>query len=162
MVADLVARVRAEIEGRLAELRPAVNEYERLLGAVDALEASDDARVVDAAATRKPARGQDERIAPRKRPAKGRGSDARAAGGPAPNAPKAPKASPRTRKPRGSAGPVEQAIMAALEHGSHTLGELGVVTAMSAPALREGIRRLMAAGKIARTSREGRAAYALA
>jgi hypothetical protein len=37
MAADLLERVRAEIDARLAELRPAVVEYERLLGATDML-----------------------------------------------------------------------------------------------------------------------------
>jgi len=58
-------------------------------------------------------------------------------------------------------GPAEQAIVAALEHGSHTVGELGVVTAMSGSEIREGARGLLKAGKIVRAKREGRAAYAL-
>ena len=58
-------------------------------------------------------------------------------------------------------GAVEQAIVAALEHGSHTLSELGVVTALPAPALRDSVRRLLSADRIARTRREGRAAYSL-
>ena len=37
MAVDLLARVRAEIDGRLAELRPFVAEYERLLDASGAL-----------------------------------------------------------------------------------------------------------------------------
>ena len=41
MAAELLARVRAEIDARLADLRPAVAEYERLLGAADALDAGD-------------------------------------------------------------------------------------------------------------------------
>jgi DNA-binding transcriptional ArsR family regulator len=59
-------------------------------------------------------------------------------------------------------GASEQAIVAALEHGSHTVSELGVVTAMSGPQIRDGLRRLLKAGKIARTRREGRVAYELA
>ena len=51
--------------------------------------------------------------------------------------------------------------MAALEHGSHTLAELGMVTAIPQPAIRESLRRLLRAGAITRTTREGRAAYAL-
>ena len=39
MAADLLARVRAEIDARLADLRGAVAEHERLLGAADALDA---------------------------------------------------------------------------------------------------------------------------
>ena len=38
MAADLLARVRAEIHARMAELRPAIAEYQRLLGAAEALE----------------------------------------------------------------------------------------------------------------------------
>ena len=58
-------------------------------------------------------------------------------------------------------GASEQAIVAALEHGSHTVSELGVVTAMSGPQIRESLRRLLKARKIARARREGRVAYAL-
>jgi hypothetical protein len=65
----------------------------------------------------------------------------------------------RTRAPRGAA---EQAIVAALEHGSHTVGELAVVTAMAAPNIRANLRRLLAAGTVTRATREGKAAYALA
>jgi len=99
MVVDLLARVRAEIDARLAELRPAVAEYERLLGADGA------------------------------------------------------SAAPR--------GAVEQAIAAALEHGSHTLGELVLVTAIPGAEIREGLRRLRRAGAVTRAKRDGRAAYAL-
>jgi len=135
MAAELLARVRAEIEGRLDELRPAVAEYERLLGAADALESSvaENARPV--------AHG----------PSTGRRRGARAAA--------APGAQARRHRPR--MGAVEQAIVAALEHGSHTLSELGVVTALPAPALRDSVRRLLSADRIARTRREGRAAYSL-
>ncbi|HYB23998.1 MAG TPA: hypothetical protein VED41_09395, partial [Solirubrobacteraceae bacterium] len=68
-----------------------------------------------------------------------------------------PAAAPR----RFRMGVVEQAIVAALEHGSHTLAELGVVTAISASELRAGLRRLLAAGKIGRAGREGKTAYVL-
>jgi hypothetical protein len=102
MAADLLAQVSAEIDDRLAALRPAVEEYQQLLGAAGALEA----------------------------------------------------------EVRMGAG--EQAVVAALEHGSHTVGELGVVTAMSGAQIRASVRRLLRAGKIARASREGRVAYALA
>jgi DNA-binding MarR family transcriptional regulator len=65
----------------------------------------------------------------------------------------------RERTPRREA---QQAIVAALEHGSHTVGELLVVTAMSGASVRENLRRLLAAGTITRATREGKAAYALA
>jgi DNA-binding transcriptional ArsR family regulator len=126
MAVDLLARVRAEIDGRLAELRPFVAEYERLLGAAGAL--------VD---------------------------EAEPSPVTAPRATKArPRSAPRPRQAR--MGASEQAIVAALEHGSHTVSELGVVTAMSGPQIRDGLRRLLKAGKIARTRREGRVAYELA
>jgi hypothetical protein len=55
-----------------------------------------------------------------------------------------------------------QAIVAALEHGSHTVAELAVVTAMSGPSIRETVRGLLKAGRVTKTKREGKAAYALA
>ncbi|MGO9761738.1 MAG: hypothetical protein ACLP1Q_10835 [Solirubrobacteraceae bacterium] len=132
MAADVLTRVRAEIEDRLRELRPAVTEHEQLLGAAAALEAEAKARA--------------------KAPAK-------------PRAVAKPRAAAKPRvaaKPKQAAlGPAEQAIVAALEHGSHTVGELGIVTAMSGGEIREGARRLLAAGKIVRAKREGKAAYAL-
>ncbi|MGO9322564.1 MAG: hypothetical protein ACLQBY_17435 [Solirubrobacteraceae bacterium] len=130
MAADVLARVQGEIDARLRELRPAVAEYERLLGTADALDAEAGARPAA-----KPARAAKTRPAARARPAAKPG-----------------------RAPTGAA---EQAIVAALEHGSHTVGELGVVTAMSGGEIREGVRRLLKAGKVARAKREGRAAYAL-
>lgn len=51
--------------------------------------------------------------------------------------------------------------MAALEHGSHTLSELVLVTAMSGPEIRESVKRLQRAGTVTRAKRDGRAAYAL-
>jgi hypothetical protein len=73
--------------------------------------------------------------------------------------PRAKAAAKRPRAPRGGAG---QAIVSALEHGSHTVGELTVVTAMSAANIRANLRRLQAAGTVTRGTREGKAAYALA
>jgi hypothetical protein len=121
MAADLLAQVRAEIDDRLAELRPAVAEYEQLLGAAGALDEEPRAKPRAAARARKAAKPRQARI-----------------------------------------GAGELAIVAALEHGSHTVGELGVVTAMSGAQIRASVRRLLSTGKIARASREGRVAYALA
>jgi hypothetical protein len=73
--------------------------------------------------------------------------------------PRAKAATKRGRAPRGAAA---QAIVSALEHGSHTVGELTVVTAMSAANVRANLRRLEAAGTVTRATREGKAAYALA
>jgi hypothetical protein len=144
MAADLLARVCAEIEGRLSELRPALAEYEELIEAAESLGAAAGSSSSSPAAT-----------ATRTKPATRIKAPRAARTAAKPRVAAKPRAA---RKPR--MGAVELAIVAALEHGSHTLAELGVVTAMSAPALREGVRKLLAGGKITRTSREGRAAYA--
>jgi hypothetical protein len=178
MAADLLTRVGAEIEQRLAALRPAVAEYRRLLGAADALGLGPDGTPV----ARRAPTTSGQREAERRAQAPSRASKppsrastplsrastplSRASTPPqAPARPPAPRrgaAKARAARPRQPRlGAVEQAIMAALEHGSHTLGELGVVTAMSAPELRGGVRQLLGAGRIVRSSREGRAAYAL-
>jgi hypothetical protein len=153
MAADLLARVRAEIDTRLVELRPAMAEYERLLGAAGALD--EEARAVGARARAADEVGSAEKArAAKPRPA----AKARRA-----TKPRAAAKARRAAKPRQARmGAGEQAIVAALEHGSHTVSELGVVTAMSGAEIRESARRLLRAGKIVRAKREGRAAYALA
>ncbi len=122
--ADLLSRVRREIDARLRELRPLVAEYERLLSAGASRRAA-------AAGPARPARRQ-----------------GRAAAAPA-------------ERPRARRGAAEQAIIAALEHGSHTVAELGVVTAMSGAIIRDNLRRLLKAGTVTRARRDGKAAYAL-
>jgi hypothetical protein len=129
MTADLLTRVRSEIDARLAELRPALAEHARLLGAYQALE-------TDTASTSPP------------RSARRRGPRGSAAGAIARAA----------SAPRGAA---QQAIVAALEHGSHTVAELVLVTAISGAEIRDSLRRLQRTGTITRTKRDGRAAYAL-
>jgi len=129
MTADLLTRVRREIDARLAELRPALAEHERLLRAYEAIQA-------DTASTSTP------------RPARRRGPRGSAAGAIARAA----------SSPRGAA---QQAIVAALEHGSHTVAELVLVTAISGAEIRDSLRRLQRAGTITRTKRDSRAAYAL-
>jgi hypothetical protein len=205
MGSDVLARVRAEIDARLLELRHAVAEYARLLDAERALAA--DAAAADASAAavkaarpakaarpvkaaRPPQAARPAKAARPTRPARpakaarpaNAASPAKAAppvrvARPAKAAPaKAvrPATSPKRRGKRGSAvGAIkraassshdasQQAIVAALEHGSHTLGELVLVTAIAASELRQGVRHLQHAGTITRTKREGRAAYALA
>ncbi|HTU79926.1 MAG TPA: hypothetical protein VMF09_14320 [Solirubrobacteraceae bacterium] len=162
---ELLARVREEIEQRLDALRPAVAEYERLLGAAGALEPR---RARDPAAARRPrpAASVAGSVAP---PAAPPGGKPRRPPAPASRPAPAPRPAraraqpkPRTASPRAAqAGAAERAIMAALEHGSHTVAELGVVTAMSGAQIRAGARQLLKAGRIVRTSREGRSAYAL-
>jgi hypothetical protein len=175
MAADVLARVRAEIEERLRELRPAVAEHERLLGAASALDAEAKAAVVArktpaiaapraarARAAGKPRAAGKTRAAVKTRavvktraPDKTRAADKPRTAG---------KPKPVVKPERGQAafGPAEQAIVAALVHGSHTVGELGMVTAFSGGEIRGGARRLLAAGKIVRAKREGKPAYALA
>jgi hypothetical protein len=158
MAADVLTRVRAEIDARLRELRPAVAEYAELLDAADAIEAE----------ARTPPEVSPKPAAKRQPSAKAKATPKAKAAPKVRATPKA-KAAPKARaadKPASKAKPAamsaaEQAIVAALEHGSHTVGELGVVTAMSGGEIREGARRLLKAGKIKRAKREGRAAYAL-
>jgi hypothetical protein len=164
---DLLAKVRSEIDARLWELQPSIEEYEKLLAAADALEAEGRAAMTqgvagDAAAQASP---DDTLQAPT--------PNEHAA--PAPRAPEAipwqesselhaqaaDEAHAPTRRQRVSSIAVQQAIVAALEHGSHTVGELVIVTALSPPDIRAGARRLLRDGKIVRIEREGKAAYAL-
>jgi Tfp pilus assembly protein FimV len=163
MSAELLARVRAEIDSRLAELRPAVDEYEQLLGAFDAFDA--EVRAAPPTATAPLAKAPAAKARPAKAAnVKAPKVKARPAKAPAAKATKAevqPAKARAAKAPAAPLGAAEQAILAALEHGSHTVGELGVVTAISGPDIRTGLRRLQRAGTVVRTKREGRAAYAL-
>jgi hypothetical protein len=115
---DLPERVGREIEARMRELRPFMDEYEELLAVERTL-------------------------------------GAEVAGGTAARARPAPK---RERASRGAAA---EAIVAALEHGSHTVSELAIVTAMSTQNIRNNLRRLLQAQSITQTKREGKTAYSL-
>jgi predicted Rossmann fold nucleotide-binding protein DprA/Smf involved in DNA uptake len=128
MPPDLLTKIRGEIELRLRELRPMLDEYEQLLAA---------------------AVGVEQEIRAAKRPAGTGVGSASARNGAGPG---------RARAPRGAG---QEAIVAALEHGSHTVSELAVVTAMSGPSIRQSLRRLVVAGKVTRAKREGKLAYAL-
>jgi hypothetical protein len=220
MSSDVLARVRAEIDARLVQLRPAVAEYERLLDAERALDAdaaadaAKAARAAKAAGDAKPvrtakavraAKAADAAKAVRapkavrgakavgaakaavagtnrennaqkqatKKENKQKEQPLQAAGTPALARSTSAATAPARRGRRGSAAGAikraassprdasQQAIVSALEHGSHTLGELVLVTAIAASELRQGVRRLQQAGTITRTQRDGRAAYAL-
>jgi DNA-binding transcriptional ArsR family regulator len=63
----------------------------------------------------------------------------------------------RAPRPQGVA---RLAILAALEHGSHTVSELTVVTAMSGPNIRKNLRGLLQERAVRKISREGKTAYA--
>jgi DNA-binding HxlR family transcriptional regulator len=56
---------------------------------------------------------------------------------------------------------VREAILGVLEHGSHTIGELVVVTAMSTASLNGDLRKLAAEGVVVKTEREGKTAWSL-
>lgn len=161
MATDLLERVRAEVDARLAELRPAVAEYERLEGASDALLARSPG-VRSLVGAHAPRAGSTARAATRTadtpratakpRVAKARGTAKGRA---------AAKGRPAAQPASARMGAGEQAIVAALEHGSHTVGELGIVTARSGAEIRASVRRLLAAGRVVRAKRDGRTAYAL-
>jgi hypothetical protein len=131
---DLLTQIRNQLGARLRELRPLLSEYERLLAAAAALDAPGADRSAPAA-PQPPARAASKRASPR------RGV-----------------ASKRARR-----GTAATAIVAALEHGSHTASELAIVTAMRGPVITSNLRRLQQAGTIVRTKREGdgKAAYGL-
>jgi hypothetical protein len=152
---DLLSKIRDELDARLRELRPLLAEYERLLAAAAALEAP--VRTPAPAPARRrgrpPGRPQGDRSASE--------TPARVAASPAARrAGRVPKPAPK-RAARGAAG---VAIVAALEHGSHTVSELVIVTALSGTIINGNLHRLRQAGTITRTKRpgDGKAAYALA
>jgi hypothetical protein len=167
MAADLLASISAEIDGRLQELRPLLAEYGRLLEAADALGLADGKAAVVTAPAPRAAKAESVKVkrtvpaSSRRRAAGPRGSAAGAIGraGSTRSENGSSGATTRTRAVRGAA---QQAILAALEHGSHTVGELTVVTAMSGQNIRENLRRMLSSGAVTRAKREGKAAYALA
>lgn len=248
MATDLLARIRSELEERLAQLRPLLSEYERLTAAAAALAAVEVAPLaaVDAEAeteapyaeapyaessydpraqevpelpTEAPIRSAEAPLLPAKAPADPaeeppapalrrayplRGSDGgvklamslrttplqpptpRPAAQPAASAPSAtqvlerptpgqsaverdtwepstPDADSKPAREPASPAAVRQAILAALEHGSHTASELVMVTAMSAPEIRGGLVRLAGREAITKVKRrgDGKTAYAL-
>lgn len=174
---DLLTQIRSELDARLREVRPLLAEYERLLVAAAALDTvGEDRPAPTPVAAPAPTRGRVKR-AGRTKPA-----PTSAPPTPAPtqepegSAPAQPRVSPKPRvsakpasRPSGSApkraqrGAAAVAIVAALEHGSHTVSELTIVTAMSGTIIQSNLRRLQQAGTVTRTKRpgDGKAAYAL-
>ncbi len=222
---DLLARICAELEQRMAELRPLLDEHERLRAANDALDSFEAAPTDDSppkpaprpAPSRRRARDRSETgqrhsaagvidlaasaaesvtQAPKPKPTlpaprmprilpampslrtqpglSALPSLSMAPAKPAPIAVQAPPAVPEPaieefepepeleRKPA-SPSEVRQAILAALEHGSHTISELVMVTAMSTPEIRANLSQLARQHKVARVKREGdgKSAFAL-
>lgn len=140
---NLLSTIRSEIEERLNALRPLLVEHEQLLGALSALDANTGSPSVEVSAPAVPATSGRGR--PRRSTA-GTGKSSTSAG------------AKRTRAPRGAA---REAILGALEHGSHTVSELVVVTAMTGPNVNGNLRRLLSEGVVTKTDREGKTAYAL-
>jgi hypothetical protein len=160
MAADLLSTIRAEIDGRMNELRPLLAEYEGLLAAGDVLVAQGAHEIPGALErvqiTRTPKR------APAKR--KAAANDRKAAAPDSVDADAATGSSERPRTGAGRRGPLSggaKAILAALEHGSHTAAELVVVTAQSDSEVRTNVRVLLARAAAVRISRQGKTAYAL-
>ena len=177
MAPDLLSTIRHEIDVRLSELRPLLAEHERLLNAVDALEPAegqDEVSSVSVPAARKPAAAAESVSAKplRRRPrhtATRRGSAAGvielAATSPVGTAIEGANGKQPTvkHKPERSARDVvREVILAALDHGSHTVSELAMVTAMSGPSINGNLRKLVSEGAVVKTEREGKAAWALA
>jgi DNA-binding transcriptional ArsR family regulator len=158
MAPDLLSTICREIDERVNELHPLLDEYEQLLVAADAIETTN-GEIVSGAAPIKPAKA-----APN-----GTVIDGKVDGGSA-RRPKAVKArgggmtgypAGKPKLARAARGAAREAILAALEHGSHTVGELVVVTAMSGPNVNGNLRRLVSEGAVVKTEREGKTAWSL-
>jgi hypothetical protein len=186
MAPDLLSMICNEIDERLSELRPLLSEHERLLDAAAALDtAGSELDVPDVPPTAKGG-SRRARIGTARR-GSAAGTIKLAAAGPATYEPVSLAAEPSpdggssTRlngKPRSAVRPsrrvadpkpervsrdiARETILAALEHGSHTVGELAVVTAMSGPSINGNLRKLVSSGAVVKTEREGKAAWALA
>jgi hypothetical protein len=155
---DLLSKISDELDERLGELRPFVDEYESLLDAAALLELSGEE---DGAAA-----GEESAPALEPAPAAEPAADAQTEAGSSPRSAKRP--TPRrvgaAAPKRAQRGAAAVAILAALEHGSHTVSELTIVTALSGAIINNNLGRLRQAGTVTRTKRngDGKAAYALA
>jgi MarR family len=183
---DLLSKICDELDARLRELRPLIDEYESLLDAAAALEhasgevgaasggapirvsapSTETASVSGAAPARRRGRppGKRNLVRSAAEPALEASADANAETGSNPRAAEQPAARRSAAAPkRAQRGAAAVAILAALEHGSHTVSELAIVTALSGAIINNNLRRLQQAGTITRTKREGdgKAAYAL-
>jgi hypothetical protein len=155
MPLDLLSKIRREIDERLSELRPLLAEHERLLDAAAALETSGSTSIAEVL---------DRPLAPRSTDSeavKSRPTRTKVAAKSPHSTPRAAR-SARPKLQRAAGSPGGETILAALDHGSHTVGELAVVTAMSAPSINGNLRKLVSEGAVIKTEREGKAAWALA
>jgi hypothetical protein len=158
MAPDLLSTICREIDERLNELRPLLSEYERLLVAADAIEATGGEMASEAGPIEPVEAASTEGLVDKRvgRPAKRRGAGKARGGEGTQSSVRKPKSA------RAARGAAREAIMAALEHGSHTVGELTVVTAMSGPNINGNLRRLVAEGVVVKTEREGKTAWVAA
>jgi hypothetical protein len=145
--------MQQEISERLTELRPFVEESERLEVAAAALQGMPGATPIvrtppaaRSATGRRPAVEIPVKASPVRRP---RHAKVRRKIG-----------SPRRKRPALSAN--QRAIVAALEHGAHTVRELVIVTGMGDQTARNNLKGLVVLEKVVKTERGGKAAYALA
>jgi hypothetical protein len=184
MASDLLAKIGIELDARIEELRPLALEYESLHAAAESLGTAQNTSAAPVLAkprakktTAKKASAKETAVKPaaakrttvkpvavQKAAAKGtqrtpRGSAASALGQAASGASIAK--SPRKARRRASIGRYEQVVLDALEHGSHTVGELVMVTAMGAKEIRGGVNRLLSDRGIVKVDRGGKTAYAL-
>ena len=158
----MLTQIRSEIDTRLREVRPLLAEYERLLIAADALAAGKDARHPSpSCSTKALAPVTEAPVSVTKAPSTP--VSAAVPVRPAPRAPRAQKGVSAAAPKRAQRGAAAVAIVAALEHGSHTVAELTIVTAMSGAIIQSNLRRLQQVGTVTRTRRpgDGKAAYAL-
>ncbi len=169
MATDLLSAIRAEIAERMDGLRPLLTEHEQLLVAAEALEATrGEGSVVDPATNgaARPRTPRAKRAASTVVETSGSALEDDSTATVSKKASRAVtkrSAGKTTAKPaRAVRGAAREAILGALEHGSHTVGELAVVTAMTGPNINGNLRRLAAEGVVVRTEREGKAAWALA
>jgi hypothetical protein len=182
MAADLLSKIHDEIDERLGELRPLLAEYEGLLVAADALVVAGRDSATSAETAVAPAKRLGSTRVARTRRGSAEGAIRRAAVGPSEaeldgeehvdathleTTDIEPSVSLRRsiakpRQERAVRGAAREAILGALEHGSHTVGELAVVTAMSGPNINGNLRRLLAEGVVVKAEREGKSAWALA
>lgn len=146
---ELLDRIRREIDERMTELRPHVEEHGQLLAAAESLTLGDRASAA-------PGRGRRERAGKPSPPASVVKTAEKVSTRGRRSAAKAPKG-----RPRGPRSAAQQAIEAALEHGSHTLAELVLVTAIETAPIRAQLGRLQKAGVVSRVRRDGKTAYSL-
>jgi hypothetical protein len=188
MAPDFLSTIRHEIDERLSELRPLLDERERLLEAAAALEMAGGTLGPSSESQKPPAPNRGRRAARIGSAQRGSAEGAiklaaagsaegvlvkPVGGGSADNgspmrldgrtrsATRASRSVVSPKPGRATRSVARETILDALEHGSHTVGELTVVTAMSGPNINGSLRKLVAEGAVIKTEREGKAAWAL-